>query len=360
MTIFYYENGEYKQRYAPELFREIIVEKVSDEELENIRRNLVQPFGEVTDCLLWRSRVFSAPSGNYIFFDVHHLIFDGTSYWLFMSNLQKCLSGKELEPDYYYYVIAQREKELNSSLYDEAKSYFEKHYAGTKWIRNLPYDFAYDENRASDIDIDLHFTDDDYMAFEAATGIGKNGLFLMAGLLALSAVTNTDDVMITWIYNGRKDLNSMNSIGMLFYTLPLALSVTDDLTMKEMLTDIKEQLNNSIKYNSCSFVSSTYVSPVKDDCICFMLQDDVRALSEGWQHQFDVIELEIKNRASQTSLDVEITTRGDEPGLYLDYADSLYKPETIEQYGALIRTIAGKLINYRDCPDICVKEVTNI
>ena len=119
MTIFYYENGEYKQRYAPELFREIIVEKVSDEELENIRRNLVQPFGEVTDCLLWRSRVFSAPSGNYIFFDVHHLIFDGTSYWLFMSNLQKCLSGKELEPDYYYYVIAQREKELNSSLYDE-------------------------------------------------------------------------------------------------------------------------------------------------------------------------------------------------------------------------------------------------
>ena len=360
MTIFYYENGEYKQRYAPELFREIIVEKVSDEELENIRRDLVQPFGKVTDCLLWRSRVFSAPSGNYIFFDVHHLIFDGTSYWLFMSNLQRCLSGKAPEPDYYYYVIAQREKELNSLLYDEAKSYFEKHYTGTKWIRNLPYDFAYDENRASDIDIDLHFTDDDYMAFEAATGIGRNGLFLMAGLLALSAVTNTDDVMITWIYNGRKDLNSMNSIGMLFYTLPLALSVTDDLTMKEMLTDIKEQLNNSIKYNSCSFVSSTYVSPVKDDCICFMLQDDVRALSEGWQHQFDVIEPEIKNRASQTSLDVEITTRGDEPGLYLDYADSLYKPETIEQYGALIRTIAGKLINYRDCPDICVKEVTNI
>ena len=102
------------------------------------------------------------------------------------------------------------------------------------------------------------------------------------------------------------------------------------------------------------------MSPVKDDCICFMLQDDVRTLSEGWQHQFEVIELEIKNRASQTTLDVEITTRGDEPGLYLDYADSLYKPETIEQYGDLIRTIAGKLINYRDCPDIRVKEVINI
>lgn len=360
LTTFYYENGEYKQRYAPELFRAIAAEKVSDEEIETMCSNLVKPFGKITDCLLWRSRVFSAPSGNYIFFDVHHLVFDGTSYWLFMSNLQKCLSGREPEPDYYYYVLAQREKELNSSLYDEAKSYFENRYAGTKWIRNLPYDFASDENCASDIDIDLHFTDDDYMAFEASTGIGRNGLFLMAGLLALSAVNKTSDVMITWIYNGRKDIDSMNSIGMLFYTLPLALSVTDDLTMNEMLTDIKEQLNNSIKYNSCSFVSSTYVSPVKDDCICFMLQDDVRTLSEDWQQPFEMMELEVKNRASQTSLDVEITTRGDEPGLYLDYAGSLYKPDTIEQYGTMIKTIAGKLINYRDCPDIRIKEIINI
>ena len=360
LTTFYYENGEYMQRYAPELMQEIILEKVSDEEIETMCSNLVQPFGEITDCLLWRCRVFSAPSGNYIFFDVHHLLFDGTSYWLFMSNLQRCLSGREPEPDYYYYVLEQREKELNSSLYEEAKSYFENRYVGTEWSRNLPYDFASDENCASDIDIELHFTDDDYMAFEASTGIGRNGLFLMAGLLALSVVNKTSDVMITWIYNGRKDIDSMNSIGMLFYTLPLALSVTDDLTMNEMLADIKEQLNNSIKYNSCSFVSSTYVSPVKDDCICFMLQDDVRTLSEDWQQPFEMMELEIKNRASQTSLDVEITTRGDEPGLYLDYAGSLYKPDTIEQYGTMIKTIAGKLINYRDCPDIRIKEIINI
>ena len=119
-------------------------------------------------------------------------------------------------------------------------------------------------------------------------------------------------------------------------------------------------MNNSIKYNSCSFVSSTYVSPVKDDCICFMLQDDVRTLSEDWQQPFEMMELEVKNRASQTSLDVEITTRGDEPGLYLDYAGSLYKPDTIEQYGTMIKTIAGKLINYRDCPDIRIKEIINI
>ena len=360
LTTIYYENGEYKQRYTPELMHEIIVEIVSDEELETLRGTLVQPFRNITECLLWRSRVFSAPSGNYIFFDVHHLIFDGTSYWLFMSNLQKCLSGMEPGPDYYYYVLAQRVKDTNSALYDEAKSYFVNLYAGTKWIRNIPYDFASDENCASDTDLDLHFTDDDYMAFEASTGIGRNGLFLMAGLLALSAVSNTDNVMITWIYNGRKDLDSMNSIGMLFYTMPLALSVTDELTMEEMLTDIKEQLNNSIKYNSCSFVSSTYVSPVKDDCICFMLQDDVRTLSENWQHPFEMVDIDINNRASQTSLDVEITTSGDESNIYLDYAANLYKPETIERYGNMIKTIAGKLIYYRDCPDIRVKEIINI
>ncbi|SNU05247.1 Acyl-CoA synthetase (AMP-forming)/AMP-acid ligase II [Lachnospiraceae bacterium] len=357
LTTIYYENGEYKQRYAPEMMHEITVEKVSDEELETLRVTLVQPFRKVTDSLLWRSRVFSAPSGNYIFFDVHHLIFDGTSYWLFMSNLQKCLSGMGLEPDYYYYVLEQREKEMNSALYEEAKSYFEKRYAGQKCIRNLPYDYTSDENFAGDIDIPLQFTNDDYNAFEASTGIGRNGLFLIAGLLALSSITNSDKVMITWIYNGRKDLDSMNSIGMLFYTLPLMLTVTENLTMEEMLTDIKEQMNNALKYSSCSFVSSTYVSPVKDDSICFMLQDDARSLSENWQYPFEMVDIAINDRASQTSLDVEIMTNGDEPNLYLDYAASLYKSDTIKHYGALTRSIADKLIYYRDFPDIHVKEL---
>jgi hypothetical protein len=277
-----------------------------------------------------------------------------------MSDLQKCLSGVKPEPDYYYYVLTQRETEMNSTLHNEAKSYFEKRYAGMEWSHNLPYDYVSDENHAGDIDIDLQFTDGDYKAFEVSTGIGRNGLFLIAGLLALSSVNNTDNVMITWIYNGRKDIDSMNSIGMLFYTLPLALAVTDDLTMAEMLTDIKGQINNSLKYSSCSFVSSTYVSPVKDDCICFMLQDDARTLSENWHHPFEMADPEINNRASQTSLDVEITTSGDEPNLYLDYAASLYKLETIEHYGMLVKTIAYKLIYYRDNPDILVKDIINI
>ena len=357
MTIFYYENGEYKQRYAPELMREITVEKISDEELDTLRGTLVQPFREVTDCLLWRSRVFSAPSGTYVFFDVHHLIFDGTSYWLFMSNLQRCLSGMEPVPDYYYYVLEQREKEINSALHEEAKSYFDKRYAGVKCTRNLPYDYTSNENYAGDIDINLQFTSDDYNAFEVSTGIGRNGLFLAAGLLALGSITNTDTVMVTWIYNGRKDIDSMNSVGMLFYTLPLMLTVTDNLTLEEMLTDIKDQMNNSLKYSSCSFVSSTYVSPVKDDCICFMLQDDARALSENWEHPFEMVDIAINDRASQTSLDVEIMTNGDEPNLYLDYAASLYKTDTIERYGALIKSIADKLIYFRDCPDISVREI---
>nr|MCR4601565.1 hypothetical protein [Clostridia bacterium] len=357
LTVFSFEDGGYSQRYAPELMREIVVEKVSEEELEDLCKTLVRPFGEVTGRLLWRSRIFSAPSGTYVFFDIHHLIFDFTSYWLLMTNLQKSLSGFEPEPDYYYYVLAQRENEMNSNLYDEARTYFEKRYAETEWTRNLPYDLTSDENHADDAGTDLQFTKDDYDAFERSTGIGRNGLFLMAGLLALSLSSGSDNVMITWIYNGRKDLDSMNSIGMLFYTLPLALAITDELTMEEMLTDIKEQLNYSIKYSSCSFVSSTYVSPVEDDCICFLLQDDVRALSESWQHPFEMLDLEISGRASQTSLDVEIMTDGDEPGLYLDYEAGLYKPETIERFGALVKTIAGKLIEYRDRPDTVIRDI---
>ena len=88
-----------------------------------------------------------------------------------------------------------------------------------------------------------------------------------------------------------------------------------------------------------------------------MLQDDARTLSENWHHSFEMVDIDIENRASQTSLDVEIMTNGDEPNLYLDYAASLYKSDTIKHYGALTRSIADKLIYYRDFPDIHVKDL---
>ena len=357
LTVFELKNGEFRQRYAPELMPDIAVERVTDEQLSEMKDTLVQPFGKMTDSLLWRSRVFEAPSGNYAFFEVHHALFDGTSYRIFMNDLQKCLSGEELDTDYYYYTLARLEEEMEGERYHEAKQYFEKCYGARNWTRNLPPDFVCKENRADDLSVDLTFTDGDYDRFEAATGLGRNGVYLTAGLLALHVISRAENVMITWIYNGRKDLESIHSIGILFHTLPLALRITDELTVNQMLDDVREQMDNAIRYSAYPFISSTFTSPVDDDCICFMLQDDIRDFSQTWKYCIEPVEIPVENRASQTSLDVEITTKGDEPGLYLDYSAGLYKQETIERYGELIKEVVQKLFDYIDNPNVRVKEL---
>ena len=51
---------------------------------------------------------------------------------------------------------------------------------------------------------------------------------------------------------------------------------------------------------------------------------------------------------------MEITTKGDESGLYLDFSAGSYKVEIIERYGELIKVIVQNLLG---CPDLRVKEL---
>lgn len=359
LTVFCYEGGELMQRYAPELMPEITVENVSEEELAPLRETLVQPFGSMMNRLLWRCRVFCALSGNYFFFDAHHALFDGTSYWLFLDALQKCLAGMEHGTDYYYYTLARREEEAAGELYREAGAYFKTRYGRTAWSRNLRHDFASAENVAGELTIDLPFSKEEYDAFENAVGLSRNGLFIAAGLLALSVVNQARDVMLTWMYHGRRNLEELSSAGLLYVTLPASLRLTDVLTVAEMLADIRDQLENAMKFSAYPYVSSTYISPVVDDCLCLMLQDGIRNLSESEYGTFPMEqeELEEGNRASQTSLDVEITTDGEKPNLFLDYAGSLYKRDTIERYGKLMRDMVGILMAHADRSDMLVRDL---
>ena len=84
----------------------------------------MQPF-KIIGGKLFRCRVFETEKNVYIFFDVHHTLFDGTSFKVFMANVGKVYMGAQPEPDYYYYMLHQREHAQETDFYKESKKYFE-------------------------------------------------------------------------------------------------------------------------------------------------------------------------------------------------------------------------------------------
>ena len=61
----------------------------------------VKPFDLYND-VLFRFFIIKTPEQNYLFYDIHHIIFDGTSNLVFLTDINRAYDGEELlteQPD---------------------------------------------------------------------------------------------------------------------------------------------------------------------------------------------------------------------------------------------------------------------
>ena len=81
MTEFFFnEDGEIYQRYSEDNFNVVKFEKVTETELNEIKKTLVQPF-KIIKSKLVRFRLFETEEAGYLFMDVYHTIYDGKRYF---------------------------------------------------------------------------------------------------------------------------------------------------------------------------------------------------------------------------------------------------------------------------------------
>ncbi len=344
------ENGEIMQHYVPDDMPEILVEYITEKQLELIKGSLVKPF-DLRNKFMWRYRIFSTESGLYFFFDVHHIIFDGYSVQLFFKDLNYSLSGKELPTDYYYYILSNREKKVETSEYIKAREYFRARYSDKDIIKNLPYAEIDNSNKSDSVTIPISFSQKQLEAFKKKSGMGMNGLFITAALLALSKFTGADKVMVTWAFNGRNSVQSQNSIGALYHVLPVALMSGSDMTCEDIFRDIRTQIEKGIENSIYSYIRTEFSKPVEDDRICVLFQGDMHRFDTDKEIVMEEIELTSDHAAAQNSLDVEIINSSQGCLLYLDYAASRYEKETILRFGNLIRDITNDILTQTDKED---------
>ncbi len=349
------KDGVVRQVYSPDLMTDVVVEKVSDEDLEKIKEALVQPFA-LTEHLLYRCRVFDSPSGVYLFLDFHHAQFDGLSGALFLNNLQKALDGIPLAPDCYYDIIANREAVRNSTRFTEGKAYFENRYKGTTWESKLRYDYDNPKNLKGSLEMPFSRSENAYEITKDATGLSRNGIYITAGLLALAAMNRSKNVMVTWFFNGRKSPESLNSVGAHFYEFPAALKITESLTMGEVFADIYDQLEKAVEHSAYPYVSMEFPNVVEGDTVCIYYQYGLPDFDGDWKYPMEEVEIDSHFDAALNALDVAIYDSKDGTTLALDYEASLYKKESVECFGKLMGAFAKEIMENKNLANKLVTE----
>ena len=346
---------ELVQSYHPELLDDIHVEKLSEFELRYVRDTLVYPF-KIVGGRLCRCRVFETEKAGYVFFDVHHSVFDGTSLKVFMSDVGKAYMGMEGDPDFYYTMLQTREDEAESAFYEESRKYFEDRYDSVAWSSYPKIDHESRENEMGELFAPLGILQPQMTAMEKAYKISRNEFFITVAALAISIYNNEPDVKISWIYNGRENVQNMTTVGLLFRDLPVGIRFKNSETLRNVFADVHEQVQKGIEYSCYPYVDSR--NQVDNGESAYLLyQQDIRDM--GGMDGFDVEMVDIRQNqaASQTILDMEILDGSSGLTLMIDFAASRYTEASIEQFKNIYVKLAQALVTHNSQADVTIGEI---
>lgn len=355
MTEFFFnEDGEICQRYSEDNFEEVKLEKVSEAELDEIKKTLVHPF-RIIKSKLARFRVFETEEAGYLFMDVHHTIFDGTSSKVFFTNVLTAYAGQDLAKDYYYYILDKREKQVESDFYKESRDYFENRYSGVEWCKHISTDNITRENKDNEVFVMLPVSEKQLDIIGEKYGVSRNGFFITVSAIANAIYEKKPDIMLSWIYNGRNDLNEMSSVGLLFRNLPVGVQFTQNTTLKELYDDVIEQINNGITHSCYPYIEGNN-NVVEDDYVCVLYQDDIRNLGEV-PGLIGEVELDNEKLASQNIMDLEILNRDEGIVMMIDYAASLYNEDSINRYRKIYCATIDALLEHIGDEGVLIKKL---
>jgi hypothetical protein len=345
-------DGEIMQSFHPEVFESIHVEHLSEFEFRFVKDTLVYPY-KIVGGKLYRCRVFETEKAGYVFFDVHHTVFDGTSFKVFMSDVDKAYRGMEGAADYYYLMLRQRENAVNTEFYEESRKYFEDRYEGIEWSCYPVIDNDSRENEMGELVSSLGIEQPQMNAVERAYKISRNEFFITVAALAISIYNNAPDIKLSWIYNGRENSEMMTTVGLLFRDLPVALRFHDDDALRSIFADVHEQVRKGIEHSCYPYVESRSQA-ASGECAYSLYQQNIRDMR---CLDAQIVDVRQNQAASQTILDIQILDSAAGPKVVIDYAASWYEDASIDRFKDIYIRVAQALATHNSRFDMTIGEI---
>ena len=357
-TLHFNEDGEIVQKYTPEVFEEIKLERINEFEFNSLKDSLVAPF-RIINSRLYRCRVFETEKAGYVFFDVHHTVFDGTSMKVFMSNVGKVFAGMEPDPDYYFLMLKRREELEESKFYDESRQYFENLFGGVEWSNYPKIDHDSRDNTYGELSKSLGISQAEMENIERQFMISRNEFYITVACLAIAVYNKANDIKISWIFNGREDVELMNSVGLLFRDLPIGIRLKDELTMRDLFNEVHNQVQKGIEHSCYPYVDKHNTAGGGESAY-LLYQQDIRDVGGLDGMSIEAVDIRQNQAASQTILDMQILDGKKGLMLVLDYAASRYDKSSMEKYQSIFIKIAQHLASNTSQKDVTVKDVKKL
>lgn len=365
-TSFNMVDGEVVQVVNQNVDFKIEKKRCKEEEVDYVINNFVRPF-DLNSAPLIRMCLIELSNNKYVLvFDIHHIIFDGSSFEILMSDFTKLYDNKVLPKvnvTYKDFSVWQN-KFFKSEGLKKQEEYWLNLLKDNIPVLNMPTDYSRPSVQSFEGDsIKFALDKADTLKLKQLCKETDSTLYmvLMAAYdILISKYTGQSDIIVGSPIQGRKSMDLWNVIGMFVNTLVMKNTVDDNNSFIELLERTKENTINAIENQDYQFdelVEKLKITremsrnPIFD--IMFVLQNiDTSSMKlEG----IEISEFEYKSKKAQFDMLLEAIEGEEKINFTLEYCVKLFKRETMERFVAHYKNIIKEIIKN---PNIKVSEIS--
>ena len=327
---------------------EIAQSQCKEEDIPHYKWEFVKPFN-LRQGPLYRMEIVTTEQWVYLMMDIHHLVVDGGSFDVLLSQLFDLLNGQEIEPETFTYadfVAAQKAAE-SSEEYAAARDFFQTRLGKVEGVTEIPSDLS---NPVEQGTVGTLYTPLDFAAIDSFCrqhNISPAHHILAATFYALSRFANNEQLCITTISNGRSDLRISNTVGMFVNTLALSATIGDQ-TVMEFIKDTSKNFDETLQHETYPFtrIASDYDLTAE---IMFAYQMGV---IDDYQYKGESIAVETFE-SDTPKFRIAFFIMNDEsgqPSICLQYDKGRYSHELMESLSQSICNAANAFISHPASP----------
>ena len=267
------ESGEIFIKRNDEAKVEIKESNYSD--LKGGVQSLVRPFDLLNEPF-YRIQLLKDKDSYKLFFDAHHITFDGESLGVFMEDLNKAYSGEKLTKEKYTeFEFALDEIKLHKGKeLEEAKAHYSSLLEGRDIDCLLVADKSDKDIGKQELNLDIKCDRNKLESFINTNKLTVNGMWLSALGLAIAKYLDREDALFTTVYNGRNDVRVENNIGMFVHTLPVVADPYKYESSVEYVKAMGKQMKSletlALEATSCLFTKEKSLKDLNLETMIFL------------------------------------------------------------------------------------------
>ncbi|MCK4258963.1 MAG: amino acid adenylation domain-containing protein [Halanaerobiales bacterium] len=364
-TSFKIVEGEIVQFIHPDPDFTVTYIEAEESSVPEIVKQFVQPFNLNKAPLLRVGLIKTAEEKHVLFFDMHHIISDGTSIGILITEFVSLYAGIEQPtlPIQYKDFAAWQNEIFKTGVIEKQEQYWLETFAGEIPVLNLSTDYPRSAMQSFDGNLITFEADremsDKLNALARDTGTTLYMVLLAAYNLLLSKYAGQEDIVVGSPIAGRSHADLQNIIGIFINSLAMRNHPVKEKRFNEFLKEVKANSIKAYENQDYQFEQLVERLDVKRQLDRNPLFDTMFILQNTESSETSIENLHFSSYDNpQTVAKLDLTLNAVEVynkiNFGIEYCTKLFTQETIEKFAGHFTNILRKIT---ENPELKIAEI---